>query len=130
MLGAAALAVTAAAGVTAAATGAFSAPARTSGPATAQGSAATDPLAGRSAAGRGRAAAGVARQRSGDAIVSCDPAMCAALRPHGIPPGNLLVLRPSSADPLGSDLVMATPAVRNQFGARLASVYAPVIITR
>jgi hypothetical protein len=54
--------------------------------------------------------------------------MCAALQAHGIPPGNLLVLRPSSADPLGSDLVMATPAVRNQFGSRLAGVYAPVII--
>ena len=128
VLGAAALAVTMAAGVTAAATGAFSAPARTSGPATPQGSAATDPLAGRSAAVRGQAAAWVARQGSGDAIVSCDPAMCAALQAHGIPPGNLLVLRPSSADPLGSDLVMATPAVRNQFGSRLAGVYAPVII--
>jgi hypothetical protein len=128
VLGAAALAVMVAAGVTAAATGAFSAPARTSGPATAQGSAATDPLAGQPAAVRGQAAAWVARQVSGDAIVSCDPAMYAALQAYGIPPGNLLVLRPSSADPLGSDLVMATPAVRNQFGSRLVSVYAPVII--
>jgi len=65
---------------------------------------------------------------SRDAIVSCDPAMCAALQAHGIAPGNLLMLRPSSGDPLGSDLVMATPAVRSQFGGRLAGVYAPVII--
>ena len=54
--------------------------------------------------------------------------MCAALQAHGIAPGNLLVLRPSSADPLGSDVVIATPAVRSQFGRRLASVYAPVVI--
>jgi hypothetical protein len=38
------------------------------------------------------------------------------------------VLRPSSGDPLGSDLVLATPAVRSQFGGRLTSVYAPVVI--
>ena len=128
VLGAAALAVTVAAGAIAAATGAFSAPAHLPGPAAAYGGAAADPLAGRSAAVRGQAAAWVAAQASRDAIVSCDPAMCAALQGHGISPGNLLVLRPSSADPLGSDLVLATPAVRSQFGRRLASVYAPVII--
>jgi hypothetical protein len=130
MIGAAALAVTVAAGVAAAATGAFSAPARPPGPAVAHGSAASaaDQLAGRSAAVRDQAAAWVVGQMSGDAIVSCDPAMCAALQEHGITPGNLLVLRPSSADPLGSDLVIATPAVRSQFGSRLASVYAPAVI--
>jgi hypothetical protein len=128
VIGAAALAVTVAAGVTAAATGAFPAPARLPGPAVAHGSGAADPMASRSAAVRDQAAAWVAGQMSGDAIVSCDPAMYAALQAHGIPPGNLLVLRPSSADPLGSDLVMATPAVRSQFGGRLAGVYAPVVI--
>ena len=70
----------------------------------------------------------MARQVSRDAIVACDPAMCAALQADGIAPGNLLVLRPSSGDPLGSDVVIATPAVRSQFGRRLASVYAPVVI--
>jgi len=129
VIGAAALAVTVAAGV-AAATGAFSAPAHVPGATAAHGSAAAaaDPLASRSAAVRARAAAWVAGQMSGDAIVSCDAAMCAALQARGIPPGNLLVLRPSSADPLGSDLVMATPAVRSRLGSRLASVYAPVVI--
>ncbi len=118
------------AGMTAAATGALSAPAGAPGPAAPAGAAppAADPLAGRSAAVRGQAAAWVARQVSRDAIVACDPAMCAALQAHGIAPGNLLVLRPSSADPLGSDVVIATPAVRSQFGRRLASVYAPVVI--
>ena len=38
------------------------------------------------------------------------------------------MLRPGSADPLGSDVVVATPAVRNQFGARLAGVYAPQVL--
>jgi hypothetical protein len=54
--------------------------------------------------------------------------MCTALQAQGMSPGNLLMLRPSSGDPLGSDLVMASPAVRTEFGRRLAGVYAPVII--
>jgi hypothetical protein len=128
-LGAAALAVTVSVGATAAATGAFSAPAGLPGRAAAHGGApARGAPATRSAAVRGQAAAWVARQAGGDAIVACDPAMCAALQAHGIPPGNVLVLRPWSGDPLGSDLVLATPAVRSQFGGRLAGVYAPVVI--
>jgi hypothetical protein len=129
LFGAAALAAAVAAAGTAVATGAFSKPAP--GPATAAPGApagAAGTLAARSAAVRGQAAAWVARQASADAIVACDPAMCAALQAHRIPPANLLVLRPSSGDPLGSDLVLATPAVRSQFGGRLASVYAPVVI--
>ncbi|HEY0717849.1 MAG TPA: hypothetical protein VGD68_09565, partial [Streptosporangiaceae bacterium] len=51
-----------------------------------------------------------------------------ALQAHGVPAGNLLVLRSAASDPLGSDVVVATPAVRAQFGGRLASVYAPQII--
>ena len=43
-------------------------------------------------------------------------------------PGNLLVWRPSAADPLGSDVVMATAAVRSQFGSRLSGVYAPEVL--
>ena len=62
------------------------------------------------------------------AIVACDPAMCAALQASGVAAGRLLVLGTSASDPLGSDLVVATPALRSQFGARLASVYAPVVI--
>ncbi len=70
----------------------------------------------------------MASQVSGDAIVACDPAMCSALLAQGVTAGNLLVLRSAAADPLGSDVVMATAAVRSQFGARLASVYAPEVI--
>jgi hypothetical protein len=35
---------------------------------------------------------------------------------------------PTSQDPLPSTLVVATPAIRAQFGSRLASVYAPAVI--
>jgi len=90
--------------------------------------------AGRQAAGvlaagaRQRAAGWVAGQAAAEAIVACDPAMCAALQGRGVPVGRLLVLSPARADPLGSDLVVATPAVRSRFGARLTAVYAPVIL--
>jgi hypothetical protein len=80
------------------------------------------------AAVRQRAAAWVAGQASPDAIVACDPAMCAALQARGVPAGRLLALTPARSDPLGSDLVVATAAVRGQFGARLVGVYAPVTL--
>jgi len=80
------------------------------------------------AAVRQSAAAWVAGQASSDAIVACDPAMCAALEAHGVPAGRLLTLTPARSDPLGSDLVVATSAVRGRFGARLAGVYAPVTL--
>ena len=77
---------------------------------------------------RHQAAAWVASQVGGDAIIACDPAMCSALLAQGVTAGNLLVLRLAAADPLGSDVVLATAAVRSQFGARLAGVYAPEVI--
>jgi hypothetical protein len=80
------------------------------------------------AAIRSRTAAWVARQISRNAIVACDPDMCSALLARGIAPGNLLELRAATPDPLGSDVVVATAAVRSQFGGRLASVYAPGIL--
>ena len=78
-------------------------------------------------AARDQAAAWVAREASTAAIIACDPAMCAALAQHGVAAGNLLPLGPGAGDPLGSDLVLATAAVRGLFGARLASVYAPEV---
>jgi hypothetical protein len=80
------------------------------------------------AATRAAAARWIAGQVASSAIVACDPAMCAALEADGITASSLLVLGTSAADPLGSDVVVATAAVRNQFGARLASVYAPSVI--
>jgi hypothetical protein len=77
---------------------------------------------------RGQAAAWVAQQVSPAAVVSCDPAMCAVLQAHGVPSSQLLVLLLADADPLGSDVVVATPTVRDQFGSRLITVYAPEVI--
>ena len=83
---------------------------------------------GAAAATRNLAASWIAHEVSRDAIVSCDPLMCQALGARGIPAGDLLVLQPGSRDPLGSELVVATAAVRSQFGSRLASVYAPTVL--
>ena len=77
---------------------------------------------------RGQAADWIARQVNPAAIVSCDPAMCSVLQAHGVPDSQLLVLLLADADPLGSDVVVATSAVRSQFGARLITVYAPEVI--
>ena len=67
-------------------------------------------------------------QVSRTAVVSCDPQICADLVRRGFPSANLLTLGPGSTDPLGSALVVATAAVRAQFGIRLATVYAPATI--
>jgi hypothetical protein len=77
---------------------------------------------------RTQAAEWIAQQVSPAAIVSCDPAMCSVLQAYGVASGQLLVLLLADADPLGSDVVVATPTVRSQFGARLISVYAPEVI--
>jgi hypothetical protein len=95
----------------------------------------THPVAGlapvqAAAAARKQAAAWVAAQVSRSAVVSCDPVMCAALQTQGFPAGDLLTLGPSTSDPLGSAVIVATAAVRSQFGNRLASVYAPTVIAR
>jgi len=80
------------------------------------------------AAVRRQAAVWVAQQVNGDAVVACDSAMCGALQKAGVPGARLLVLRPGQGDPLGSDIVVATAAVRSRFGSRLAGVYAPVVV--
>jgi hypothetical protein len=89
--------------------------------------------AGAVVAGRDRseAAAWVARQASSGAVVGCDPAMCTALRARGVPAGNLLIIGTGGQpDPLGSDLVVATAAIRGTLGARLAQVYAPLVLAQ
>jgi hypothetical protein len=81
-----------------------------------------------SVATRDQAAHWIASQVAASAILSCDPAMCAALQASGITAGRLLALGTTAGDPLGSDVVVATPAVRSQFGTRLDGVYAPAVI--
>jgi hypothetical protein len=77
---------------------------------------------------RGQAAGWVAQQVAAGAIVACDPAMCAALLESGVPAGRLLLLGTAATDPLGADVVVATPALRSQFGTRLETVYAPTVL--
>jgi hypothetical protein len=100
------------------------------------GSAAASPAAGQlspaavaqATASRQQAATWIAAQVNHSDIVACDPVMCAALQAHGFPAGDLLPLAADAPDPMGSQLVVATTAVRSQFGDRLAGVYAPVVI--
>ena len=80
------------------------------------------------AAVRQQAAAWVTAQVSHSAMVSCDPGMCAALEARGFPSGDLLTLGSAASDPLGSAVIVATAAVRSEFGGRLTSVYAPTVI--
>jgi hypothetical protein len=80
------------------------------------------------AADRHQAAVWIAHQVASSIYVGCDPEMCTELQGSGFPAGQLNELQPSAPDPLGSALVVATPVIRNQFGARLASVYAPLVI--
>jgi hypothetical protein len=54
--------------------------------------------------------------------------MCLALKANGVPTYDLLVLEPTAPTPFGSQFVVATAAIRNQFGSRLTSVYAPAVV--
>jgi hypothetical protein len=80
------------------------------------------------AATRQQAAAWVAAQVSHSAVVSCDPAMCAALQAKGFPAGDLMTLGPGTNNPLGSAVIVATAAVRSLFGGRLTTVYGPTVL--
>ena len=79
------------------------------------------------AAARTQAITWILHQVTPATIVSCDAQVCADLASSGFPSSSLVTLEPTSNDPLGSDLVVATDTVRNQFGRRLA-VYAPAVI--
>ncbi len=80
------------------------------------------------AAVRGQAAAWVAGQVSPDVTVSCDAVMCAALTAQGFPAGHLVVLGPTSPDPVPSVLVVETATVRELFGSSLAAAWAPAVL--
>jgi hypothetical protein len=77
---------------------------------------------------RQQAAGWIAREVASDIVVACDLEMCNQLQKSGFPGTQLMQLQPTSPDPLGAQLVVATPVIRNQFGTRLASVYAPLVI--
>jgi hypothetical protein len=77
---------------------------------------------------RRQAAAWVASQVAGNAIVGCDAAMCAALQARHLSSGRLLVLQPDQEGPSGATVVVATAAVRSLYGAKLTSDYAPAVL--
>ncbi len=80
------------------------------------------------AADRQQAAAWITHEVASNIVVSCDLEMCNELQQSGFSAARLMQLQPSAPDPLGAQLVMATPVIRNQFGIRLATVYAPLVI--
>ncbi len=80
------------------------------------------------AAGPAQAAAWTAREVSPDTTVSCDPTMCRLLQQDGFAAARLKPLPVTAPDLLGSGVVVATPAIRSQFGSRLAAYYAPQVI--
>jgi hypothetical protein len=80
------------------------------------------------AANRKQAATWIAQQVLPGTVIGCDPEMCAALEAAGVSAASLYELQPTTPDPLNSAVVVATPVVRNQFGSRLSSVYAPQLI--
>lgn len=79
-------------------------------------------------ANRQAAAAWIVSQVAHSTYVSCDPQMCAAAQSAGYPASQLVVLQPTAPDPLGGAIIIATPAIQSQFGSRLASVYAPLVL--
>ena len=80
------------------------------------------------AATRGQAAEWIAQQVLPSALVGCDPLMCQALEAAGVSASRLFVVEPSTPDPLGAEVIVATPALRSQFGPRLVTVYAPLLL--
>ena len=79
-------------------------------------------------ANRDQAAAWIAQQVLPSVLIGCDPLMCQALEAADISASRLSVVQPSAPDPLGVEVIVATPALRSQFGPRLATVYAPLVL--
>jgi hypothetical protein len=80
------------------------------------------------AANRSQAAAWIAQQLLPSVLIGCDPLMCRALEAASVSASRLSVVQPSAPDPLGVEVIVATPALQSQFGPRLATVYAPLVL--
>jgi hypothetical protein len=85
------------------------------------------PLAG-AAAAREKAARWVSREVSRSQIIGCDTLMCALLVKAGVPAADLMLMSPSTQDPLGAGVIVATPDLQSQFGTRLRTEYAPAVL--
>ena len=79
---------------------------------------------------RNTAGAWVASQVAAGDVVACDPVMCQTLKAHGMTDSRLRVQWPGSDNLSGCRVVVATPALQGQLGAKLVSAYAPEIIAR
>jgi hypothetical protein len=77
---------------------------------------------------RTQAATWVTQQVNPDDVVSCDQAMCNALRADGFPASKLLVLGPTSQPPVTSAVVVVTETVRDLFGSSIGSAWAPAVL--
>ena len=77
---------------------------------------------------RDATAAWVASQVSRAKPISCDPVMCQALRAHGVPAADLLVLKPGGGDPLRSRVIVVTAAVTKMVGTEFLTADAPAAI--
>jgi hypothetical protein len=69
------------------------------------------------------AATWAATQLSTDAIIACDPAMCAVLQAHGVAAARLMPLEPGSPNPHGTTVVVTSTPASSQLAA-----YAPAVI--
>jgi len=72
----------------------------------------------------------VASQIATGDTVACDPVMCRVLQMDGMASARLRVLWPGSHDVSGWAVIVATPVLQAELGARLASVDAPAVIAR
>jgi len=70
------------------------------------------------------AAAWIAGQLSSDAIIACDPAMCAALQAQGVAASRLMPLTPRAPSPRGAAVVVISAPAATQ----LTEAYAPAVI--
>jgi hypothetical protein len=76
------------------------------------------------AGAQAQAAAWIAGQVSGNAIIACYPAMCAALQEQGVAAGRLMPLSSEAASPRGAGVLVTSPSADGQLAVR----YAPALI--
>ena len=76
------------------------------------------------AGAQGQAAAWIAGQVNGNAIVACYPGMCAALQERGVAAGRLMPLRSAAGSPRGAGVLAISPPA----GGQLAGRYVPALI--
>jgi len=72
----------------------------------------------------------ITRWVSDSATISCDPLICQDLHKRGIQADRLVRIGVDTQDPQNSDVVVATQAIRDRFGSKLAGVFAPAVLGR